>query len=149
MEIVKDLLIVSGRIFTILPLLLIIALFMGRRSIGELPVFDFFIVISLGAVVGADIADPDIHHIHTVAAIILIAFLQRIVVLIKLSKRKAGKFLSFPPVIVIENGSLLKGNLKSIGYPIDNILMMLREKEVFNIEDVKLAVVEANGTLSI
>lgn len=41
MDFLKDTLIVYGRIVTILPLLLFTALFMGKRSIGELPVFDF------------------------------------------------------------------------------------------------------------
>lgn len=54
MEILSDLAKIFGRIITILPLMLLVALFMGRRSVGELPVFDFLIVISLGAVVGAD-----------------------------------------------------------------------------------------------
>ncbi|MCS3600250.1 uncharacterized membrane protein YcaP (DUF421 family) [Bacillus sp. JUb91] len=36
---------------------------MGKRAIGELPIFDFLIIITLGAVVGADIADPSIKHL--------------------------------------------------------------------------------------
>lgn len=36
MELIKDLLIVVGRIFTIIPLLLIVTLYMGKRAIGEL-----------------------------------------------------------------------------------------------------------------
>lgn len=65
METVKEILVVYGRIITILPLLLVVTLFMGKRSIGEMPVFDFLIIITLGAVVGADIADPKIEHLHT------------------------------------------------------------------------------------
>ncbi|MCG3056289.1 hypothetical protein KZ287_29415, partial [Escherichia coli] len=60
MDLLKDSLILLTRIVTILPLLLIMTLFMGRRSIGELPIFDFLILMSLGAVVGADIADPKV-----------------------------------------------------------------------------------------
>lgn len=73
MDILSDSMKVLGRIVTILPLMLCMALFMGRRSIGELPVFDFLVILSLGAVVGADIADPEIEHIHTAVAIIAIA----------------------------------------------------------------------------
>lgn len=43
LETVKELLLVTGRIATIFPLLLLIALYMGKRSIGELPVFDFLV----------------------------------------------------------------------------------------------------------
>ncbi len=71
MELLKELVILLVRVITILPLLLLVTLIMGKRSIGELPVFDFLIFLSLGAVVGADIADADISHIHTAVAIIL------------------------------------------------------------------------------
>ncbi|WP_231893392.1 DUF421 domain-containing protein [Rossellomorea aquimaris] len=145
----KELGIVGLRIFTILPFMIFVTLYMGKRSIGELPVFDFLVVLVFGSVVGADIADPNIQHIHTIVAMILIAILQKIVTKVKISSRKVGKWLSFEPTVVIENGRILIEDLKKIGYTIDNILMLLREKEVFSIEDVQIGIIESNGTLSI
>lgn len=57
------------RISTILPLFLFITLLTGRRKIGELPVFDFLVILILGSVVGADIADPEIEHLPTAFAV--------------------------------------------------------------------------------
>ncbi|WP_371068888.1 DUF421 domain-containing protein [Sediminibacillus sp. JSM 1682029] len=148
-DFLKDVLLVLFRIATILPLLLIITLFMGKRAIGELPVFDFLIVLTIGAVVGADIADPGIEHLPTVVAILGIAVLQRLVASWKLSSRKFGKLVTFEPTIVIQNGKLLRGNLKKIHYSIDNVLQMLREKNVFDISEVETGVIEANGSLSV
>ncbi|WP_077623640.1 DUF421 domain-containing protein [Sediminibacillus massiliensis] len=149
MEMLKDLLLVIGRIITILPLLLIVTLIMGKRAIGELPVFDFLIVIVLGAVVGADIADPAIHHIPTFVAILTITLLQRTVAYWKLSHRKLGKWITFEPTIVIQDGKLQRAKLKKIRYSIDNVLQMLREKNVFDISEVETAIIEANGSLSV
>ena len=149
MDIIKDLLVVSMRIVTIIPLLLFLTLIMGKRSIGELPVFDFIIVLILGAVVGADIADPKIHHIHTVVAIILIALLQRFVTKVILANRKIGKKLTFEPTIVVHEGKFLDANMKKIRYSLDNVLQMLREKDIFNVSDVHLAIIEANGKLTV
>ncbi|MGI8313653.1 DUF421 domain-containing protein [Halobacillus mangrovi] len=140
---------VLGRIVTILPLLLFIGLFMGKRSIGELPVFDFLVVLVLGSVVGADIADPKINHIHTVIAMIAIAFVQKFVIWIKLKNRKIGKLLTFEPTVVVFKGELVEKNLKDINYSIDNIIQMLREENVFHIQDVDMGIIEANGRLSI
>lgn len=148
-ETLKDILIVFGRIITILPLLLFITIFMGKRAIGELPIFDFLIIITLGAVVGADIADPSIQHIPTAFTIVVVGLLQRLVANWKISNRKIGKLLTFEPTIVVQDGILLKQNIKSIRYSIDNILQMLREKDVFDISDVKIAIIEANGSLSV
>ncbi|GAE03829.1 hypothetical protein CBO05C_3519 [Clostridium botulinum B str. Osaka05] len=149
MHLIKELLVVTGRIFTIIPLMLFVALYMGKRSIGELPIFDFLVIITLGAVVGADIADPEIPHIHTAIAIVLIGLFQRIVSKVVIKHRKLGQLITFEPTIVIQDGKLIIKNLKKIRYSIDNILQMLREKDIFDINDVHLGIIEANGRISI
>lgn len=148
-EFIKDILIIFARILTILPLLLFTTLFMGKRAIGEIPVFDFLIVIILGAVVGADIADPNIEHLPTIITIIFIGIFQRVIAKWKISNRKIGKLLTLEPTVVIQNGKFLDKNLKKIRFSIDNILQMLREKNVFDINEVETAIIEGNGTLSV
>jgi uncharacterized membrane protein YcaP (DUF421 family) len=148
-EFIKDILIIFARILTILPLLLFTTLFMGKRAIGEIPVFDFLIVIILGAVVGADIADPNIEHLPTIITIIFIGIFQRVIANWKISNRKIGKLLTLEPTVVIQNGKFLDKNLKKIRFSIDNILQMLREKNIFDINEVETAIIEGNGTLSV
>ncbi|OLS40395.1 DUF421 domain-containing protein [Bacillus sp. MRMR6] len=149
METIKEILLVYGRIITILPLLLVATLFMGKRSIGELPVFDFLIIICLGAVVGADIADPKIEHIHTGMAVIALALLQRLIAYMNIKFRKVGRLLTFEPTLIILDGVFLVKNLRKIHYSLDNILQMLREKEIFDVTVVHLGFIEANGRLSV
>ncbi|CDQ18605.1 Uncharacterized membrane protein YcaP, DUF421 family [Halobacillus karajensis] len=149
MDIWMDTMKVIVRILTILPLLLGVGLFMGKRSIGELPVFDFLVVLVLGSVVGADIADPKINHLHTVTAIIIIALLQKFIVWLKLRNRKIGKILTFEPTIVVFQGQMVEENISRIHYSIDNITQMLREQNAFILQDVELAIIEPNGQLSV
>ncbi|MDQ0232031.1 DUF421 domain-containing protein [Metabacillus malikii] len=145
----KDILLVIGRIFTILPLLLVATLFMGKRSIGELPVFDFLVIITLGAVVGADIADPEIEHLPTAVTVIVLAAFQKMISKLIIRYRKVGRLLTFEPTIVIVNGTFINKNLKKIQYSLDNLLSMLREKEIFDVSTVQLGIIEPNGNLSI
>lgn len=149
MELVKELFVLVGRIITILPLILVVTLIMGKRSIAELPVFDFLVIIVLGAVVGADIADPEIEHIHTAAAIVLIGIFHIIVSKLKIKYRKFGHIITFEPTIVIQEGKFIVKNLKRIRYSIDNVLQMLREKDIFDINDVQIGIVEPNGNISV
>ncbi|QDR81756.1 DUF421 domain-containing protein [Sporomusa termitida] len=149
MEIIADLLKILGRIITILPLMLLVALFMGRRSIGELPVFDFLLVLTLGAVVGADIAEPEINHLYTAFAIVAIGILQKIFSELSIRNDKFKKLTTFAPVVVVKDGLFLVNNLKKINYSLENILEFLREDGIFNITEVGLALIEANGKLSV
>jgi uncharacterized membrane protein YcaP (DUF421 family) len=148
-DLIKEFIVLFGRIITIIPLMLIITLYMGKRSIAELPVFDFLVIIILGAVVGADIADPEIPHIHTAVAIILIGILHRIVSKLKIKYRKFGHLITFDPTIVIQAGKFIVKNLSSIIYSIDNVLQMLREKDIFDISDVHLGIIEPTGNISV
>ncbi|UCZ53152.1 DUF421 domain-containing protein [Bacillus shivajii] len=149
LQTLSDSAVVLGRVVTIFPLLLAFALFMGKRAIGEIPVFDFLVIITIANVVGADIADPEIQHIPTAFAIVTTALLQRLVAKLKLSNRKIGRLLTFEPTIIVYNGKILRENLRKNRYSIDNLLQMLREKNVFDVNDVHLAVLEASGGLSV
>ncbi|MBM6616794.1 DUF421 domain-containing protein [Bacillus suaedaesalsae] len=149
MELLKELAIVLGRIVTILPLLLFMTLYMGRRSIGQLPIFDFLAIITLGAVVGADIADPKIEHIHTAFAIVMIAVFQKIVARLKIHNRWFGRLVTFEPTVVIQDGVMIVKNINRIQYSVDNILLMLREKDIFDISEVHLAIIEGSGNITV
>lgn len=86
---------------------------------------------------------------HTAAAIWAIALLQRLTSKIMIKNKLLGRLITFEPTIVIKNGTFIVGNLKRIRYSIDNILQMLREKDIFNVSDVEMAFVEANGNLTV
>ncbi|MBO8155686.1 MAG: DUF421 domain-containing protein [Bacillaceae bacterium] len=148
-ETIRDILLVLGRVATILPLLLFTALFMGRRAIGEMPVFDFLIIITLGSVVGADIADPDINHLYTAVSILAIGIIQRLVAHWKIKHRKFGKLITYEPVVVVQNGKFIYKNLAKTRYTVDDVLQMLRGKDVFNLDEVEVAILEENGKISV
>lgn len=137
------------RIVTIYPLLLAVTLFMGRKSIGEMPVFDFLIVLTLGSVVGADIAEPNVQHLPIIFAILVIGVLQKVFSLWSIQSRWFGKLITFEPIIVVYKGKIVHQNLKKVQYSVDNILHMLRENQVFDLRNVELAVLEGNGRLTV
>ncbi|GAE26794.1 hypothetical protein JCM9140_2894 [Halalkalibacter wakoensis JCM 9140] len=149
MEVLKESAIILVRIITIFPLFLLITQYMGKRSIGEMPIFDFLIIMTLANVVGADIADPEVDHAYTYLAIIVIPLVQRLTAYLSITNRKIGKKITFEPTLVIQDGKILAGNLKKIRYSIDNVLQMLRQKNIFDISDVKIAIIEANGQISV
>ena len=144
-----DYLVVLIRIATIIPMLLIVTLLMGKRLVGELQVFDFLIALTLGSVVGADIADPTINHGPTAFAILLLAAAQWGISKANIRFRFFGHLTTFEPTLVIQNGKILDKKLKQIRYSLDTLLELLREKGVFRISEVEFAVIEANGKLSV
>lgn len=149
MELAKDFAIILVRIITIIPLMFIVTMLMGRRSIAQLPVFDFLIVITLGAIVGADLAVPETPHLPTIFAVVLVLALQVLVSKWHISNRTFGRLITFDPIIVVHNGTIIDRNLKKIRYSIDDLLQLLRGSGVFDLSDVEIAIIEANGQLTV
>lgn len=144
-----DYLVVLGRVVTVIPLLVIMTLLMGKRHVGELRLFDFIIAVTIGAVAGADIADPTVRHGPTAFAIVLLALLHLTVTHGILKNRVFAHLVSLEPIIVMKNGQVLKSHLQRARMPLDTLLELLREKGVFDLNKVEFAIIEPDGKLSV
>ncbi|WP_105614791.1 DUF421 domain-containing protein [Vallitalea okinawensis] len=141
---------IGFRVVTIMLVLLISALIIsGRRTIGELPVFDLLTIIVIGSITGADIAEPDLPHFHIIFAIVMTFLFQRIMNVFYLKSKTFRKLTSFQPIIVVQDGKMVYENIKSIKYSIDEVLTLLRQNNVFDINEVRYAILEPDGELSI
>lgn len=149
MEFVKDYITVSLRIITVMPLFILVAIGLGKRHLAELSVFDFVVAVTMGSVAGADIADPEIHHGPTLYAIVAIGFLHVVFSRAILKYRNFGRLVTLDPTIVIQNGVVLKENLARVRYTVDELLYNLREKGIFELEEVDYALLEPSGNLSV
>ena len=141
--------IIALRIISAMALLLILTLKTGRRKIGELPVYDFLSIIVLGSVIGADIADTKLPHLPTLYSVVLIVGLQYLVSCILINNKKIAKKITFGPTVVIKNGQFLKDNMERLKYSTENVRMALREKDIFDLNEVEYAIVEGSGNISI
>lgn len=145
----EDYIVITIRVLTAMALVMLLILKTGRRKIGELPVYDFLSIIILGSVIGADIADPSVEHLPTLFAVALLVLLQYLISRLLINNKKIAKKITFGPTVVIQNGQFIKSNLERLKYPIENVLMALREKEVFDLAQVDFAVVESSGNISV
>ena len=68
---------------------------------------------------------------------------------ISMKEEPLRKLIAGEPVIVIQNGKILENNLKKMRYNLDELTSELRSKNVFDIADVELALIEPSGKLSI
>jgi len=122
---------------------------MGKRSIGELPVLDFIIAITIGSVVGADLADPSVPHGPTIVMVVIIGIFQYGMTYFKRRYSAVRDLSTITPTVIIEKGRFLTHNIAKIRYTVNDILPMLREKDVFNLSEVEMAVIEPSGKLSV
>ncbi|RST76269.1 DUF421 domain-containing protein [Siminovitchia acidinfaciens] len=137
------------RSITSFSLLLIGARILGKQTISQMTMFDFVAAISLGAISANLAFNTSVKVHHTIIAFVIYVAVIFLIAIISLKNRKGRKFLAGDPTIVIQNGKILEGNMNKMRYTLDYLNQQLREKDVFNIEEVLFAIVEINGTLTV
>ncbi len=142
-------LIIAFRIVSAMALILFLTLKTGRRKIGELPVYDFLSIIVIGSVIGADISEPDIPHLPTLFAVVVIVALQYLVSRLLINNKRIARKITFGPTVVIQNGQFIKSNMERLKYSVENVRMALREQGVFDLNEVEFAIVEGSGGVSV
>lgn len=143
-----DLLIIIGKTILFYILLIFILRIMGKREVGELSIFDvvvFFLISELFSLA----IDDDTKLISVIVPIGIIVFLQLITSKVALINEKFRKLIDGEPVIIIENGIINQKELKRHRYSIDDLYLQLRENGVDSFNNIKFAILETNGKLSI
>lgn len=123
--------------------------YMLKRSINQLTAYDFVLVWILGALTVAPLLDGEVSFTYTIVPLATLFFWHYIISLISMKNRIVSQFFHGRPVILIENGKINKESMKKHFINIDLLMSELRIKKVFDISEVKYAVLETNGHLSV
>lgn len=130
--------------------LMILFKFSGRRSLSELTLFDFVLLLIIGEATQQALLGDDFSLTN---AVLVIATLLAIDVGLSRLKWRWPRFdlwLEGSPVIVVEHGRPLEGRLRAAHLRIEDILESAREKQgLERLEQIKFAIIEKNGKISI
>ena len=122
---------------------------MGKRQIGELQPGELAVTILLSEIAAIPIQDNEIPLANSIIPLAILISLEIVSSILSMKSLRFRVIAAGNPVTVIENGQLLEKELKTLRLSVSDILSALRQKDVFNIEDVDYAVVETNGSLSV
>jgi uncharacterized membrane protein YcaP (DUF421 family) len=129
--------------------LLIWARILGKKLISQMTFFDFVAGVaigSIGAIVMFNQRLPFGILLLGLSAFCAMAFLSD---MISLKSFIGRKVLDSEPTIVIRNGQILEKGMAKERLTMDALLMKLRKKNVFYVDEVELAYFEIDGTLSV
>ena len=125
----------------ILFIIIVIALrIMGKRQIGQLQPAELVVTILLSEMAATPMQDNDIPMLNTVIAILVLVSLEIIMSLISLKSIKMRTLIQGNSVMLINNGKVDQKQMKRLRYTLDDLLEGLRQKDVFDINDVQYAI---------
>ena len=130
-------------------LLLFVTKVLGKTQIRQLTAFDFISALILGEFVGNALYDPETNVLKVTFALFTWGGLMMIVEIITQKYKGTRHFLEGKPDIIIENGKLNREMIKRNRLDFNQLQHLLRIKDVFQIKDVNVAILETDGTISV
>lgn len=129
--------------------LLIFTRILGKQQLGEITFFDYILGITIGSFAASLTVDLSSaawpHWIGLLTWIALGVLMQ----MVSLKSKNISKYINDKPIIVIHDGKIIGDNLKSSKFTLNELLAQLRLKDIFDINEVKFAIIETNGQLSV
>jgi uncharacterized membrane protein YcaP (DUF421 family) len=122
---------------------------MGKRELGQMTVFDLIVILLIANAVQNAMTGPDFSvQGGLLAAAVLLAG-NFLVSLIPLRGRRWGRLLGGTPTVLIQDGRFIDPHLRRERIDRDDVEMAMREHGVESLKDVKLAVLETDGSISV
>lgn len=129
-------------------ILIILTRVIGRKLLSQMSFFDYVIGITIGTISGAYVVQM-VQGMWVLLSPLILTLLTILFGFINMKSIRLRKLTEGEPVVLIQNGRILDKNLKKLRYHLDDLEMQLRTKDVFNMNDVEFAVLEAHGQLSV
>lgn len=122
---------------------------MGKRTIGELQPFEFTITLAIADLACMPMQDISVPIVYGLVPLFVMFLLHYFITILTSKSIKFRRFINGKPVIVINENGLDYEALKSLNVDVNDVLESLRSQQFFSPEQVKFAVYETNGNVSI
>lgn len=121
---------------------------MGYRQISELNFFDYVIGITIGSIAAEMSTNIDLEWWKGITAMCVYAFIGVLFSVITQKSIKARKLISGEPIVLMENGRIIRKNMKKAKLDINDLLASARTNGYFNLSDIDYVIMETTGKIS-
>ncbi|WP_291959640.1 DUF421 domain-containing protein [Maribacter sp.] len=121
----------------------------GKRTFAKMTSFDFAVTIAMGSILADAVNKPVSSLMPALVSIALLAGLQALFAKLLSSSNAAQKVMTNSPILLMENGTILSGNLKKALVSQADLMGKLREANVLQLSEVKAVIFETTGDISV
>ncbi|MCA1181477.1 MULTISPECIES: DUF421 domain-containing protein [Bacillus] len=129
--------------------LFLITKWLGKKQLSELSFFEYVVGITIGSIGAEVITGLERNMFNGIIGIVVFAAIPFLAGLLSLKSKGFRNFIEGKATVFIKDGKIMEDNLKKERYTTDELLELLRKKDVFKVADVEFAVLEPTGDLSV
>jgi uncharacterized membrane protein YcaP (DUF421 family) len=120
----------------------------GRRELSSMTPFDLVLLIILGDAIQQGLTQDDYSVTGAILAVATIATLQVLTSYLSYRSKKARTVLEGDPIVLVDHGQIVQGNLKRERMTEDEVAEEMRQQQIPSLDEVEWAIIEANGSIS-
>lgn len=122
---------------------------LGKRGVRQLSIFELVVIIGLGSAAGDPMFYKEVGILSAVAVFVVVIVSYRVTAYFVNKNKKFEILLEGHCTCVIENGRFAIENFEKEDLAQDEFFAELRLKNVAHLGQVKLAILETNGSISV
>ncbi len=122
---------------------------LSRRPGGQMTLFEFVIVFLIGGVIILSTVGDDRSITNCVCAVMVIGLLHGLVSWVKTKSPRIGAVVDGTPLVVLKDGLWVDEMMKGMRLDANDIMAAARTKGLKDLSQIKYAILERNGTISI
>lgn len=140
---------ISIRSSTMLISLFLLTKWLGKKQLSQLSFFEYVVGISIGSIAAEISTGLEKNFFHGMVSLVIWALIPYVMSVIVLRSKRIRDFVEGSSTVFIKEGKILEENLKKERYTTDELLELLRRKNVFQVADVEFAILESSGSLNV
>jgi uncharacterized membrane protein YcaP (DUF421 family) len=121
----------------------------GRRELSSLEPFDLILLVVTGDLIQQGITQSDYSVTGAFIVITVIGLMTVAFSYLSFRVRPLRHVLEGEPIVLVENGRPIEQNLRRERIRVEELEEQARLQQVESLDDVRLAVLETNGNISI
>lgn len=122
---------------------------MGKRQIGEMQPTELVATVLISNIAAIPIQDNDLPLLNAITAVLVIVCFEVINTVISMASLTYRRLVQGSPVVIIRDGKIDQKQMRRLRLTVSDLTGALRQKNIFNLEEVLFAVVETDGKISV
>jgi uncharacterized membrane protein YcaP (DUF421 family) len=135
---------------TIIYLVILIGLRMsGKREMGQMTVFDLVALLLIANVVQNAMVGNDTSLSGGILAAVVLLVLNTLIAQLRMRSPRLRRLVEGSPTVLVLHGEAITASMRREGIDEDTLELALREHGIQEINDVEMAVLEIDGSISV
>ncbi len=122
---------------------------MGKRQVSDMQTSELVITLIISDIAAIPMQGVEQPLLSGLLPIMVLVALEITLSILMLKSSKFRNIICGNPIVIIREGKILEKELKKLRISYEDLYSLLRQQEVFDVNEIKYGIVETNGSISL